>query len=62
MFIQVQNTIYNINHIERVSIPFYAPEQIEIIGASSKSTIHDYKTAKKAKEAFEEIMQKLPKI
>lgn len=62
MFIQIQDTIYNINHIERVTIRFYAREQIEVTNTSSKSTIHEYKSAKEAKKAFEEIVQKLPKI
>lgn len=62
MFIQIQDSIYNINHIKQVIINRGEPRWIEVIGASPEGTTHRYKTANDAKQAFEEIVQKLPKI
>jgi TATA-box binding protein (TBP) (component of TFIID and TFIIIB) len=62
MFIQIQEAIYNINQIEQVIISRHDSRCIEVICTSSKHTIHRYQTANEAKQAFEEIVKKLPKI
>ena len=62
MFIQIQEAIYNINQIEQVIISRHDSRWIEVICTSSKSTIHRYKTTNEAKQTFEEIVKKLPKI
>ena len=63
MFIQIQDSIYNVNYIKQVIINRCEPKWIEVFGgASEQSTTHRYKTADEAKEAFEEILKKLPKI
>ena len=63
MFIQIQDSIYNVNHIKQVIINRCEPKFIEVFATSSESsTTHRYKTATEAKEAFEEIVKKLPQI
>ena len=62
MFIQIQDSIYNVKSIKQIIINRSEPRYIEVIGASPEGTTHRYKTANEAKEAFEEILKKLPKI
>jgi ABC-type metal ion transport system substrate-binding protein len=59
MFIQIQDAIYNINYIKQVNISHFDPRCIELIVASPEGTIHRYKTADEAKQAFKEIVKQL---